>query len=65
MFEFDIFVLDDFTLKIWQILLALFFIPFTLLGIVLLLFVTLVFVIEETSFGRFFQKEITFYKKRK
>jgi hypothetical protein len=31
----------------------------------LLLFVSLVFAIEETSFDRFFQKEIIFYKKRK
>ena len=65
MFEFDILILDDFTLKIWQILLALFFLPFTLVGIVLILFVHLVFAIETTSFGRFFQKEITFYKNKK
>ena len=64
-FEFDPSIFESFKLKIWQILLALFFLPFTLVGIVLILFVHLVFAIETTSFGRFFKKEITFYKKRK
>lgn len=64
-FEFDPSIFESFKLKIWQILLALFFLPFTVLGIVVVLLIGLFCFIEFSSLGRFFQKEITLYKKKK